>query len=107
MKSLDQALEVLLSSVSAAPETESLPVIDALDRILADDVTSPIDVPSYDNSQMDGYAGVAAEINDSRQPMPVSQRIPAGHPGEPLLPGTVARIFTGAPIPAGADSVIM
>ena len=107
MKSLDQALEVLLSCLSAAPEKESLPVIDTLGRILSDDVTSPIDVPSYDNSQMDGYAGVAAEINDSRQPMPVSQRIPAGHPGEPLVPGTVARIFTGAPIPAGADTVIM
>ena len=75
--------------------------------MLATDITSPIDVPAYDNSQMDGYAGVAVEMNNALGPLPVSQRIAAGHPGGPLAPGTVARIFTGAAIPSGANAVVM
>ena len=107
MKSLNQALELLLESVTPVQETESLPVLDCSGRVLAADITSPIDVPAYDNSQMDGYAGVAVEMNNAIEPMRVSQRIPAGHPGAALEPGTVARIFTGAPIPPGANAVIM
>jgi molybdopterin molybdotransferase len=64
-------------------------------------------VPAYDNSQMDGYAGVAVEMNNALAPLLVSQRIAAGHPGSPLAPGTVARIFTGAAIPSGANAVVM
>ncbi|MFM8630311.1 MAG: molybdopterin molybdenumtransferase MoeA, partial [Betaproteobacteria bacterium] len=94
MKSLQAALEWLLSSVVPVRETESLPVADCAGRVLAADITSPIDVPAYDNSQMDGYAGVAVEMNNAMGPLPVSQRIAAGHPGSPLAPGTVARIFT-------------
>lgn len=107
MKSLDQALEVLSATLSPVGQTESVDLQQALGRVLAASVTSPIDVPAYDNSQMDGYAGVAVEMNNAMEPLVVSQRIPAGHPGTPLVSGTVARIFTGAPIPAGANAVIM
>ena len=107
MRSLDQALATLLSQTQSITDTQSVMLTDAVGRILAADITSPIDVPAYDNSQMDGYVGLAVEMNNAPEPMSVSQRIPAGHPGNPLQPGTVARIFTGAPIPAGADAVIM
>lgn len=107
MKSLDQALAVLLSGVTPITETRTAGLQEAVGGVLAHDLMSPIDVPAYDNSQMDGYAGVAVEINTAMEPMVVSQRIPAGHPGSDLLPGTVARIFTGAPIPVGANAVIM
>jgi molybdopterin molybdotransferase len=69
-------------------------------------VTSSLDVPPADNSSMDGYALRVADLTPDR-PLPVSQRIPAGSVGQPLEPGTVARIFTGAPIPPGADAVVM
>lgn len=107
MKSLDQALSVLLGSIAPVAQTESVPLQHALGRVLAAPVTSPIDVPAYDNSQMDGYVGLAVEMNNATEPLVVSQRIPAGHPGTALAPGTVARIFTGAPIPSGANAVIM
>lgn len=107
MKSLDQALGVLLREVAPVTENEAVELPHALGRVLADPVTSSIDVPAYDNSQMDGYAGVAVEMNNATEPMVVSQRIAAGHPGTELAPGTVARIFTGAPIPPGANAVIM
>ena len=107
MKSLNDALDVLLESVNPVQETESLPIMDCAGRVLAANMTSAIDVPAYDNSQMDGYAGVAVEMNNATEPLPVSQRIPAGHPGTTLKSGTVARIFTGAPIPPGANAVIM
>lgn len=107
MKSLDQALSVLLGSIAPVTQTESVSLQQALGRVIAVPVTSPIDVPAHDNSQMDGYVGVAVEMNNATEPMVVSQRIPAGHPGTALAPGTVARIFTGAPIPSGANAVIM
>lgn len=107
MKSLDQALDILLAGNLPVAETESVELQQGLGRVLAQAVASPIDVPAYDNSQMDGYVGVAVEMNNATEPMVVSQRIPAGHPGTTLTPGTVARIFTGAPIPSGANAVIM
>jgi molybdopterin molybdotransferase len=109
MKSFDETLAMLLSAArgQARRPTIALDLADSLGRIAAQPVTSAIDVPAYDNSQMDGYAGRVTEMNLSSDPLPVSQRIPAGHPGLPLAPGTVARIFTGAPIPQGANAVIM
>jgi molybdopterin molybdotransferase len=109
MKTLEEALAVLLAQgqQSAVTATERLPIQLALGRVLASAIESPINVPAYDNSQMDGYAGVAIEMNNATEPMVVSQRIAAGHPGQPLQPGTVARIFTGAAIPQGANAVIM
>ncbi|HEX8885867.1 MAG TPA: gephyrin-like molybdotransferase Glp, partial [Noviherbaspirillum sp.] len=74
---------------------------------LAADQYSQLDVPPADNTQMDGYAVRAADCASGAARLPVSQRIPAGHVGQPLQPGTAARIFTGAMIPPGADAVVM
>lgn len=109
MRSFDETLAMLLDAARERPARPSV-VVDlpqALGRIAAAPVASTIDVPAYDNSQMDGYAGRVSDINLSLAPLPVSQRIAAGHPGGPLAPGTVARIFTGAPIPEGANAVVM
>ena len=109
MLSLDEAVERLLGQVRApAPErAESVSTFDALRRVLAEDVRSLIDVPPADNSEMDGYALRAADVAAPGAVLRVSQRIAAGSVGTPLEPGTAARIFTGAQIPAGADAVVM
>ena len=109
MRSLNDTLGQLLEHAEGCglPAGESVPLFSALGKVLAHPVHSPIDVPAYDNSQMDGYAGVALEMNNALEPLVVSQRIAAGHAGTALTPGTVARIFTGAPIPLGANAVIM
>lgn len=101
---LEEALERILGGARPTGATDELSLIDALGAVLAEDVISGIDVPGDDNSAMDGYA-VRGE--DLPGPLPISQRIAAGAVGEPLQPGTAARIFTGAPIPAGADAVVM
>ena len=86
--------------------TETLSNLQADGRVLAQDVVSKLEVPPQDNSSMDGYALRCADIAPGCA-LPVSQRIPAGSQGTPLQAGTVARIFTGAPIPPGADAVVM
>lgn len=91
---------------AGVPDTEEVSVEDAFDRVLAEPVVSTMDVPGHDNTSMDGYAVRCADFLEGRQ-FEVSQRVPAGSSPDPLLPGTVARIFTGAPIPPGADAVIM
>ena len=83
-----------------------LSTLQADGRVLAQDVVSKLEVPPQDNSSMDGYALRCADLAPGRS-LAVSQRIPAGSQGLPLLAGTVARIFTGAPIPLGADAVVM
>ena len=100
-----EALSQILAGVQPPAEIEEVPLIDSLGRVLASDQVSPLAVPGEDNSAMDGYAVRLADMGAG--PLPVAQRIPAGVTGEPLLPGTVARIFTGAPVPAGADAVVM
>lgn len=102
-----QALETLLLSVRPIAEIETVPTIDAAGRVLAAAQRSTLDVPPADNTQMDGYAVRAADCASGTAHLPVSQRIPAGHVGQPLQPGTAARIFTGAMIPSGADAVVM
>ncbi len=105
--SLDEALERLLSSVQPLGETETLSTFDALGRVLAAEVRSQLDVPPHDNSAMDGYALRLADLPADGTVLPVSQRVPAGSVPLALEPGTAARIFTGAPVPAGADAVQM
>ncbi len=102
--SLEAALTAMQRRVSPLPASEECPLDAALGRILAAPVQAPIAVPGDDNSAMDGYALRAAEAG---QTLPVSQRIPAGSAPLPLAEGTAARIFTGAPIPPGADAVVM
>ncbi len=106
MLSVETAQIQLLAAATAVVESETLPAESALGRVLAAPLISGVSVPPLDNSAMDGYALRHAECGDGAW-LPISQRIPAGHPGQPLQTGTAARIFTGAPIPAGADCVVM
>ncbi len=101
---LDDALASLLAQVRPLHRHETLPTTAARGRVLAADLISPVDVPPADNSAMDGYALRAA---DAAQVLPVTQRIPAGSVPQPLAAGEAARIFTGAQVPPGADTVVM
>lgn len=101
---LDDALATLLAHFAPLAERETLPTQAARGRVLAADLVSPVNVPPEDNAAMDGYALRAA---DAGQVLPVTQRVAAGHPPQPLAPGEAARIFTGAQVPAGADTVVM
>ena len=105
--SVEQAIEKVLSQASPVEQTETVTILDTLNRVLAEDLHSGIDVPGYDNSAMDGYAVRSEDCLTSGSELPVTQRIPAGQVGTLLEPGTAARIFTGAPIPEGADAVVM
>lgn len=87
--------------------TETLSTFDALNRVLAVEVVSHLDVPPMHTSAMDGYAVRVADLVQGSRRLPVSQRIPAGHAPQPLAAGTAARIFTGATVPPGADAVVM
>lgn len=105
--SVEQALESLLAATATPNKVEQVHLSDALGRVLAQDIQSPLDVPSHDNSAMDGYALIASDITERKNSLPISQRIAAGHPGKPLQIGSCARIFTGAAIPENADTVVM
>jgi molybdopterin molybdotransferase len=102
-----QAREQLLAPAVPVSEVESVPMQAALGRVLANDVVSLVDVPPLDNTSMDGYAIRVADLAAHSGVLRVGQRIPAGSMGTELQSGTAARIFTGAPIPQGADAVVM
>jgi len=104
--SVDEALAQLLAGATPVREVEQLPTLQASGRVLAEDQRSVMNVPPMDNSAMDGYAVRSAEAQVGAQ-LQVSQKILAGTVGQPLQPGTAARIFTGAPIPPGADAIVM
>lgn len=106
MLTVQQALDVLLA-VTPLAEMETVPTLEANGRVLAAAQTSQLNVPPMDNTQMDGYAVRASDCVSGAAMLKISQRIPAGHVGQPLQPGTAARIFTGAMIPPGADAVVM
>lgn len=107
LRNLDEALADLLAQARPLAEMETVATFDADGRVLAQDLVSALQVPPQDNSAMDGYAVRSAEIADEGVALPVSQRIPAGAAPQPLQAGTAARIFTGAPVPAGADAIVM
>jgi molybdopterin molybdotransferase len=107
MLSATQLLDALLERARGVNETETVAVTAALGRVLAAPQTSSITVPPLDNSAMDGYAVRVADVARAGVALPVSQRILAGAVGQPLAPGSAARIFTGAPVPPGADAVLM
>ena len=107
LKPLDQALAELLACAVPLPGFEAVATFDADGRVLAQDVLSSLDVPAHDNSSMDGYALRSADWLDAKTLLSVNQRIPAGSSGQALGPNAAARIFTGAPIPPGADAVVM
>ena len=105
--SLDEALPQLLSHAKTLVGRETVSTFDADGRVLAQDVVSALQVPPQDNSSMDGYAVRCADVKQPDAVLRVTQRIPAGATGQPLGVGEAARIFTGAPIPPGADAVLM
>lgn len=104
---VEEALARLLEMAESAPinESENVQLADAQGRVLAQDMVATLDLPPWPNSAMDGYALRLADWTG--EPLRVSQRIFAGQAPEPLAPGTCARIFTGAPVPEGADCVEM
>jgi molybdopterin molybdotransferase len=105
---VEQAQARILEHARVVPETESLPLPDADGRVLAAPVTAKVSVPPLDNSAMDGYAVRVSDLDPAGEnALPVSQRIAAGRVGTALEPETAARIFTGAPLPPGADAVVM
>ncbi|NMG53741.1 molybdopterin molybdotransferase MoeA [Aromatoleum aromaticum] len=107
MLSFDEALATLIGKAQPIREIDMADTFVAQGRVLAADLHSSLSVPAIDTSTMDGYALRAADVTAPGASLAVSQRIPAGSVGHPLQPGTAARIFTGAPLPAGADAVVM
>lgn len=106
--SVEEALSKLLAGAKAVTDTELIATHQAWGRVLAESQHSSVNVPPLDNSAMDGYALACADLtSEEGSRLRVSQRIPAGKVGIPLEPGTCARIFTGAPVPPGADAVVM
>jgi len=103
---VDEVLDYLISKADCVVEKEWVELQHARDRVLATDVVSAINVPLMDNSAMDGYAINTNDISVGDE-LVVSDRIPAGKTGQDLVSGTVARIFTGAPVPRGANAVVM
>jgi molybdopterin molybdotransferase len=102
-----EARELVLAAARPFAVTETVETLAANRRVLAVDVVSPLNVPPADISAMDGYALCAADAAVGGARLRISQRVPAGHPPQPLEPGTAARIFTGAQIPPGADTVVI
>ncbi|QDF96758.1 molybdopterin molybdenumtransferase MoeA [Azoarcus sp. DD4] len=107
MLSFDDALQQLLGYARPVREIDEVDTMVAAGRVLAVTQHSPIAQPPMDNSAMDGYAVRVADVPAAGTRLPVSQRIPAGSSAHPLAAGTAARIFTGAPVPEGADAVVM
>jgi molybdopterin molybdotransferase len=105
--SVDEALDVLLAGARPVGEVEEVATLEAAGRVLARAQTSTMDVPPMDNSAMDGYAVRTADVKAPDTKLKVAQRIQAGAVGAALAPGSAARIFTGAPIPSGADAIVM
>lgn len=104
---VDQAIAALLECATARPPVLEVALGEALGGVLARDIAAPADVPAWDNSAMDGYALRAADLPAGGGWLPLAARIAAGDPGlDPLPPGHAARIFTGAPLPPGADTVV-
>ena len=104
---LEDALAAVLAQAQPLPGGAFVDLLQADGRVLAADCIAPLQVPPLDNSAMDGYAVRSAEVAQTGTVLPVSQRIPAGQVGAALQVGTVARIFTGAPLPPGADAIVM
>ena len=105
-----EAARLILEHIAPLPAARR-PLRETLDRVLAEDVKSPIDLPAWDNSAMDGYAARAADVEragpDHGITLAVIEAVAAGQfPTKPIGPGQVTRIFTGAPLPAGADTVV-
>lgn len=101
-----EAAQRIVEHVAPLPAARR-PLREALDRVLAEDVSSPLDLPAWDNSAMDGYAARATDIERGKVTLAVIETVAAGQfPTKPVGPGEATRIFTGAPLPTGADTVV-
>src|SRR5687767_9289850 len=112
MLSLEQAIENLLQSVKPIGADESVSLSDAVGRVVAEDVLAQSALPPFDNSAMDGWAVCSADLQDAAPERPVTLECIANIPAGKALAGTIgsrqcARIFTGSPVPMGADAVVM
>jgi len=107
LKPVDEAIDELLARLPPLPPVEHVPLSDALGRVLAEPLSAPFAVPAWDNSAMDGFALRAADLPADGGWLPLAGRIAAGDAADQPLPaGHAVRIFTGAPLPPGADSVV-
>ncbi|MEB3224924.1 MAG: gephyrin-like molybdotransferase Glp [Synechococcus sp.] len=108
MISVDQAQKIILEAIAPLTDTEISTIETGLGRILATPVTGNLDIPHWDNSAMDGYAVRFADLQADPVELDVIETIPAGQaPKKTLEPGQASRIFTGAMLPPGADTVVM
>ncbi len=105
--SFNEAKSKLLSSALPVAKSEMVALEEAFGRVLAEDLISPMTVPPFSNAAMDGYAIYAADLTVAGTRLPVSQRVAAGTVPAQLAPGSAARIFTGAQVPDGADTVVI
>lgn len=104
MLTLDEARAAILAQIAPTTDSERVALRDAIGRVLAEDVHARVDHPAFDNSAMDGYALRAADLADT-DTLPVAGESRCGRSPPALTPATVMRIFTGAPLPAGADAI--
>lgn len=105
---VDEAVAVIARNVTPVDGAERVPLIEADNRVLAAPLVAPLPLPLFANSAVDGYAIRSADLPaDAPRAYPIAGRVQAGAPAAPLAPGTIARIFTGAPMPEGADTVFM
>ena len=108
MMSVDEAVAIIATRVTAVQEVETVSLDGADGRVLAHDLAAPLPLPPFTNSAVDGYAVRASDLSrDSEQAMPIAGRVQAGAVGEAAKPGQAVRIFTGAPMPQGTDTVFM
>ncbi len=105
--SLDEACRKAATYAAPHQGTERIALIDAMERVLAEDVHATVALPPFDQSAMDGYAFAASSINRIDMDLAVAMRVTAGSLAPALPPGAAARVFTGSPVPAGADTVVM
>src|SRR6476469_11185952 len=109
MMSVDEAVAIIAARVTPVREVETVSLAEADGRILASDISAPLPLPPFTNSAVDGYAvRIGDLVPEGDQVFPVTGRIQAGGSArEPVKPGHAVRIFTGAPMPDGADIVFM
>jgi len=108
MLSVDEAVGIIASKVTPVGETETVALIKADGRILAREVAAPLPLPPFTNSAVDGYAVAGSDLpSDNERALPVAGRVPAGAATGAAQSGHAVRIFTGAPMPEGADTVFM
>src|SRR5665647_358722 len=105
---VDEAVAMIAARVGAVTETETVGLSEADGRVLAEPLLAPLPLPLFTNSAVDGYALRSADLpHDAARAFPIAGRVQAGAPGGSIAPGTAVRIFTGAPMPEGADTVFM